>query len=97
MQDIIMFYIYSYHFGIIPKVNRVTSYDQEAMGQAYDMAASKSKETKEKDKNRRNIGACLEALQTGDRVLVRNCRECGGKWRKVEGSRDVTGKMILIT
>lgn len=81
----------------IPKVNHVTSYDQEAMGQAYDMAASKSEETKQKDKNRRNIGACLDALQTGDRVLVRNCRERGGKWREVEGSRDVTGKMILIT
>ena len=43
------------------------------MRQMYSIAAKKSKERKAKDKNRRDKGACLS-----DRVLVRNCTECGG-------------------
>ena len=67
-----------------PIVDRVTSYDQylskweEAMKQAYCIAASKSKERKANDKNGRSKGTCLGSLDIGDAVLLRNCTERGG-------------------
>ena len=63
-----------------PKV----SYDQylskwnEAMGQTYSIAESKSRERKEK-KTRRYKGACLGLPHIGDRVLVRSCTESGDR------------------